>query len=109
MNNPRSSILLGISPWTNAEPFFPSSKLSTYLSSIRYIREHELVLQELGRFGIESLGRNRLGVTKIVLLGFESVPIASRFVSTRGRILNKSLLRIFHAVLSVVGTAADLA
>ncbi|GJV75322.1 hypothetical protein Tco_1506906 [Tanacetum coccineum] len=47
MNNLRSSILLGISPWTNAVPFLPSSKLSTYLSSIRYIWEHELVLQEL--------------------------------------------------------------
>ncbi|GJU80590.1 hypothetical protein Tco_1282955 [Tanacetum coccineum] len=34
VNNPGSSILLGISPWINANPFLPSSKLSTYLSRI---------------------------------------------------------------------------
>nr|GEU35595.1 hypothetical protein [Tanacetum cinerariifolium] len=48
------------------------------------------------------------GVTKIVLLRFESVPLASFFVSTRGCIIDKSLLEIFHAVLSVVGTIVDL-
>ncbi|GKD39226.1 hypothetical protein Tco_1259433, partial [Tanacetum coccineum] len=47
-------------------------------------------------------------VTKIVLLGLKSVPLTSRFVGTRGCIFNKGLSGIFHAILSVVGTTADL-
>ncbi|GJS17108.1 hypothetical protein Tco_0411580 [Tanacetum coccineum] len=69
-----------------------------------------LLLFEIGfKLRQSSILRRHEGVTKIVLLGFESVPLASRFVSTLGHILNKSLLGIFHAVLSIVGTAADLA
>ncbi|GKF76636.1 hypothetical protein Tco_0229106, partial [Tanacetum coccineum] len=48
----------------------------------------------------------KTGVTKIVLLGFQR--LASRFIDTRGCILNKSLLGIFHAALSVMGTTADI-
>ncbi|GKA34407.1 hypothetical protein Tco_0720836 [Tanacetum coccineum] len=40
-----------------------------------------------------------LGVTKIVLLGFESVPLTSRFVGTRGCIFNKEQdERLFQAL-----------
>nr|GEW23597.1 hypothetical protein [Tanacetum cinerariifolium] len=49
-----------------------------------------------------------LGVTKVILLGLESVPLASCFVSMRGFVINKILLGIFHEILSVVGTTADL-
>nr|GEU80410.1 hypothetical protein [Tanacetum cinerariifolium] len=31
VNSPGSSILVDTSPWTNADPFLPSSKLSTWL------------------------------------------------------------------------------
>ncbi|GJS36139.1 hypothetical protein Tco_0534521 [Tanacetum coccineum] len=34
VNSLESSIFSGTSPWTNADPFLPSSKLSTYLSNI---------------------------------------------------------------------------
>ncbi|GJX02429.1 hypothetical protein Tco_0186342 [Tanacetum coccineum] len=37
VNSPGSSILADTSPWTNADPFLPSSKLFTYLSSILLI------------------------------------------------------------------------
>ncbi|GJW62125.1 hypothetical protein Tco_0111460 [Tanacetum coccineum] len=47
-------------------------------------------------------------VTKIVFLGFENVPLTSHFVGTQGCIIDKSLLEIFHAVLSVMGITADL-
>ncbi|GJZ65017.1 hypothetical protein Tco_0621713 [Tanacetum coccineum] len=50
----------------------------------------------------------QLGATKIVLLGFESVPLTSRFVGNLGCIFNKGLFGIFHATLSIVGTTADL-
>nr|GEU49764.1 retrotransposon Gag domain, retroviral aspartyl protease [Tanacetum cinerariifolium] len=48
------------------------------------------------------------GVTKIVLLGLESVPLTSRFVGMRGCIFNKSLFGIFHAVLSDLGHLSRL-
>ncbi|GJU59578.1 hypothetical protein Tco_1237344 [Tanacetum coccineum] len=69
VNSPRSSILIDTSPWTNDDPFLPSSKLSTWLSK--------------ERFGIGPLDWNRLGVTKIVLLGLKSIPVTSRFVVTK--------------------------
>ncbi|GKC48618.1 putative reverse transcriptase domain-containing protein [Tanacetum coccineum] len=50
----------------------------------------------------------RLGVTKIVLIGLKSIPLTSRFVGTRGCIFNEGLFRIFHAILSVVGTTTNL-
>ncbi|GJV09614.1 hypothetical protein Tco_1351155 [Tanacetum coccineum] len=43
------------------------------------------------RFGIEPLDWNRLGVTKIVFLGLESIPLTSRFIGTRGCVFNKGL------------------
>ncbi|GKF50246.1 hypothetical protein Tco_0146713 [Tanacetum coccineum] len=47
VNSLGSSIRLGISHWMNANPFFPSSKLSTYCPGLHYTLEHELGLQEL--------------------------------------------------------------
>ncbi|GJT69411.1 hypothetical protein Tco_1028697 [Tanacetum coccineum] len=34
VNSPGSSIIVETSPWTNVDPFFPSSKLSTSLSGM---------------------------------------------------------------------------
>ncbi|GKE21326.1 hypothetical protein Tco_1432838 [Tanacetum coccineum] len=61
-----------------------------------------------GMVEIESLGWNRLGVTKIVLLRLKSIPLTSRLIDTRGCVVNKGLFRIFHAILSVVKATADL-
>ncbi|GJX03430.1 hypothetical protein Tco_0189346 [Tanacetum coccineum] len=68
VNSPGSSILVDTSPWTNDNPFLPSSKLSMYLSILRYRLERGIGLRE------------PVGVTKIVLLGLKSVPLTSRFV-----------------------------
>ncbi|GJX46492.1 hypothetical protein Tco_0271682 [Tanacetum coccineum] len=43
-----------------------------------------------------------LGVTKIILIELESIPLTSCFIGTRGCIFNKGLFGIFHAILSVV-------
>ncbi|GKE41316.1 hypothetical protein Tco_1468600 [Tanacetum coccineum] len=46
-------------------------------------------------------------VTKIVLLGLKGIPLTSYFIDTQRYVFNKGLFRVFHAILSVVGTTAD--
>nr|GEW22258.1 hypothetical protein [Tanacetum cinerariifolium] len=58
--------------------------------------------------GFPSLPHFSSGVTKIILLKLKSVPLTSCFVDTRGCVFHKGLFWIFHAILSVVGTIADL-
>ncbi|GJU30898.1 hypothetical protein Tco_1174487 [Tanacetum coccineum] len=51
--------------------------------------------------------KGKMCVTKIVLLGLKGIPLASRFVGTRGCVFNKGLFGVFHAILIAVGTTAD--
>ncbi|GJR32080.1 hypothetical protein Tco_1108312 [Tanacetum coccineum] len=49
----------------------------------------------------EPMDMKPLGVTKIVLLGLESIPL-TRFIDTRGCVFNKAV-RVIHSLNSVVG------
>jgi hypothetical protein len=48
--------------------------------------------------------REIVGITVRVWLGFESVPLISRFVGTRGCVVRKSYSGEFHTITSVMGT-----
>nr|GEV25035.1 hypothetical protein [Tanacetum cinerariifolium] len=103
-------LIISINMTSPSSPFMQTTLESLCFSEwiVTALIEPWIWVEHYGSIFRNGSGSNRLGVTKIVLIGLESIPLTSRFIGTRGYIFNKGLFGIFHAILSVVRTTTDL-